>query len=224
MRGLEIQVRVGRESTARDTLASDWVLVHEMVHLALPEVGRSAQLAGRGAGSLMSKASRARNSAIAKSPTFGPRIADPMPMGLPRAGEGGMDQSRSQGTYLLGRRTVLSAGGCGDTRTNGQPSRAANGVARHLERDRGLRLRQRHRGCSSNRRRGHGDARDLQASTSQIRAAPVTPDLDLLWTLLGVPNDPKTQPFDDRAPLAAIRIAITAPQPSGQPGTSVPKN
>jgi hypothetical protein len=33
----------------------------------------------------------------------------------------------------------------------------------------------------------------------------------LLWTQLGVPNDPKTQPFDDHARFAAIRIAITAP-------------
>jgi hypothetical protein len=32
----------------------------------------------------------------------------------------------------------------------------------------------------------------------------------LLWSRLGVPMDPTTQPFDDHAPLAAIRIAITA--------------
>ena len=37
--GLMIQVTVGRDSTAED-LAADWVLVHEMVHLALPEIGR----------------------------------------------------------------------------------------------------------------------------------------------------------------------------------------
>jgi len=40
------------------------------------------------------------------------------------------------------------------------------------------------------------------------------PDLDSLWSRLGVPKDPKTQPFDDHAPLAAIRIAITAPRKS----------
>jgi hypothetical protein len=28
--------------------------------------------------------------------------------------------------------------------------------------------------------------------------------------LLGVPEDPLTQPFDEHAPLAAIRVAITA--------------
>ncbi len=37
--GLVIQMSVGREVTA-DELTADWVLVHEMVHLALPEIGR----------------------------------------------------------------------------------------------------------------------------------------------------------------------------------------
>jgi hypothetical protein len=32
-----------------------------------------------------------------------------------------------------------------------------------------------------------------------------------------VPNDPATQPFDDHAPLAAIRKAITAPGPEPMP-------
>ena len=54
-----------------------------------------------------------------------------------------------------------------------------------------------------------------------VVTTPQTPNLELLWTLLGVPNDPLTQPFDDRAPLAAIRIAITA-KPGRAP--SVPKN
>ena len=47
----------------------------------------------------------------------------------------------------------------------------------------------------------------------QVKTAPQAPDLELLWTQLGVPNDPKSQPFDDHARFAAIRIAITAPAP-----------
>jgi hypothetical protein len=62
----------------------------------------------------------------------------------------------------------------------------------------------------------------MQGLYNQSRTTAQSPNLDLLWTLLGVPNDPKTQPFDDRAPLAAIRIAITAkPMPAG---ASAPKN
>jgi hypothetical protein len=44
----------------------------------------------------------------------------------------------------------------------------------------------------------------------RVKSTPQVPDLELLWSRLGVPADPKTQPFDDHAPLAAIRIAITA--------------
>jgi hypothetical protein len=44
------------------------------------------------------------------------------------------------------------------------------------------------------------------------RMTRVVSDLAALWRSLGVPNDPLTEPFDDHAPLAAIRIAITRPQ------------
>jgi hypothetical protein len=53
----------------------------------------------------------------------------------------------------------------------------------------------------------------LQDLYRQVKATAVTPDLELLWNRLGIPSDPKSQPFDDRAPLAAIRIAITARPP-----------
>jgi hypothetical protein len=59
----------------------------------------------------------------------------------------------------------------------------------------------------------------LDGLYQQMKAAPQAPDLELLWTQLGVPNDPKIQPFDDHARFAAIRIAITAPLPEG----SIPK-
>jgi len=59
-----------------------------------------------------------------------------------------------------------------------------------------------------------GDAatgkRVLENLYQEIKTTPQALDLDLLWSRLGVPEDPKTQPFDDHAPLAAIRIAITA--------------
>ena len=56
-----------------------------------------------------------------------------------------------------------------------------------------------------------GEARVLEDLYDEYRNSPRAPDLDRLWAQLGVPDDPKTQPFDDHAPLAAIRVAITAP-------------
>jgi hypothetical protein len=210
--GLMIKMRVGRETTT-DTLAADWVLVHEMVHLALPEVGRRHIWLAEGLATYVEGVARAQ---------FGNRaIADvwaedrhSMPMGLPRAGEGGIDESPSWGrTYWGGALYCLQA----DVAIREQ---TANRVGLQTA----LRAILRETG-------GYAVERDIaevlkigDAATGthvmyglyqQIRATPQTPDLDVLWTLLGVPSDPKTQPFDDRAPLAAIRVAITA-RPDGE--------
>ena len=215
--GLMIQMRVGR-ATGAETLASDWVLVHEMVHLALPEVGRTHDWLAEGLATYVEGIARAQ---------YGNReIADvwaedrnSMPKGLPRAGEGGMDQSPSWGrTYWGGALYCLQA----DIAIREQ---TANRVGLQTA----LRAILKETG-------GYGFESDIgdvlrigDAATGthvmyglyqQIRATPQTPNLELLWTLLGVPNDPLTQPFDERAPLAAIRIAITA-KPSG---AAVPRN
>jgi hypothetical protein len=214
--GLMIQMRVGRETTA-ETLAADWVLVHEMVHLALPEVGRSHDWLAEGLATYVEGVARAQygNRAIAD---VWAEDRNSMPQGLPRAGEGGMDQSRSWGrTYWGGALYCLQA----DVAIREQ---SANRVGLQTA----LRAILKETG-------GYGFERNIEdvlrigdAATGthvmyelyqQNRATPQTPDLALLWTSLGVPNDPLTQPFDDRAPLAAIRIAITT-----KPGTDGASN
>ena len=223
--GLMIQMRVGREATA-ETLAADWVLVHEMVHLALPEVGRSHLWLAEGLAVYVEGVARAQ---------FGNRdIADvwaedrrSMPLGLPRAEDGGMDQRLSWGrTYWGGALYCLQA----DVAIREQ---TANRVGLQTA----LRAILQETG-------GYGFDSDIadvfrigDAATGthvmsdlylKIRATPQTPDLDLLFTLLGVPGDPKTEAFDDHAPLAAIRVAITAPPAGGEARTlapaSAPKN
>jgi len=217
--GLMIQMRVGQEATSQ-SLAADWVLVHEMVHLALPEVGRSHTWLAEGLATYVEGVARAQ---------FGNRdIADvwaedrhSMPMGLPRAGEGGMDQGIGWGrTYWGGALYCLQA----DVAIREQ---TANRVGLQTA----LRAILKETG-------GYGFDRDIgdvlrigDAATGthvmyglyqQIRATPQTPDLDRLFASLGVPDAPKTEAFDDRAPLAAIRMAITAPPTSGEPQSPSP--
>lgn len=206
--GLLIQVRVGRESTS-DGLSQDWVLVHEMVHLALPELGRRHNWLAEGLATYVEGISRAQ---------FGNRqIADvwaedrrSMPMGLPRQGEGGMDQTPTWGrTYWGGALFCLQAEVAIREQTRNRVGLQAalrailnqtGGYGFERDIDEVLRI---------------GDAatgtRVLDALYQQVKATPQAPDLELLWSRLGVPEDPETEPFDDHAPLAAIRIAITAP-------------
>jgi hypothetical protein len=204
--GLMIQVSVGADTTAGD-LAADWVLVHEMVHLALPEIGRRHNWLAEGLAVYVEGIARAQ---------FGNRdIADvwaeyrrSMPLGLPRAGEGGMDESPSWGrTYWGGALFCLQADVAIREQTHNRAGlqtalrailNETGGYRSERDIDDVLRI---------------GDAatgtRVLQELYQANRAAPVTPDLAQLWQQLGVPDDPKSQPVDDHAPLAAIRIAIT---------------
>jgi hypothetical protein len=227
--GLMIQMRVGRETTA-EALAADWVLVHEMVHLALPEVGQTHNWLAEGLAVYVEGVARAQDGNRAIADVWA-EDRNSMPKGLPRAGEGGMDQSPSWGrTYWGGALYCLQA----DIAIREQ---TANRVGLQTA----LRAILKETG-------GYGFERDIgdvlrigDAATGthvmsglyqQIKATPQTPNLELLWTLLGVPNDPLTQPFDDRAPLAAIRIAITAKPgaaaapngPSAPSAPSAPKN
>jgi hypothetical protein len=204
--GLTIQVTVGRDAAASE-LAADWVLVHEMVHLALPEVGRRHNWLAEGLATYVEGIARAQ---------FGNRdIADvwaeyrhSMPLGLPHSGEGGMDQTATWGrTYWGGALYCLQADVAIREQTGNRVglqtalraiAKETGGYRAERDIDEVLRI---------------GDAatgtRVLEDLHRETKTTAVTPDLELLWVRLGIPVDPKTSVFDDRAPLAAIRIAIT---------------
>ncbi|HME38319.1 MAG TPA: hypothetical protein VKG63_05080 [Steroidobacteraceae bacterium] len=204
--GLMIRVRVGREATSAE-LAADWVLVHEMVHLALPELGRTHDWLAEGLATYVEGIARAQ---------FGNReIADvwaeyrhSMPLGLPHPGEGGMDETPTWGrTYWGGALFCLQA----DVKIREQTRNRVGlqtALQAILKQTSGYRAER-----SIDEVLRIGDAatgtRVLQDLYRESRDTALTPDLDLLWARLGVPNDPKSAAFDDHAPLAAIRSAIT---------------
>jgi hypothetical protein len=204
--GLEIQVSVGRGVTQAD-LAADWVLVHEMVHLALPEIGRRHNWLAEGLAVYVEGIARAQ---------FGNRdITDvwaeyrhSMPLGLPHEGEGGMDQTATWGrTYWGGALFCLQADVAIREQTGNRVGlqtalrailNESGGYRAERDIDEVLRI---------------GDAatgtRVLEDLYRENKAAPLTPNLELLWNRLGIPSDPKSQPLDAHAPLSAIRVAIT---------------
>jgi hypothetical protein len=205
--GLMIQVRVGRAVT-RTTLAQDWVLVHEMVHLALPELGYRHNWLAEGLAVYVEGIARAQagNRDVADVWAEDRRS---MPLGLPRSGEGGMDQTRTWArTYWGGALFCLQADIAMRQQTNNRLGlqtalrailRDTGGYANERDIDSVLRL---------------GDAATgthvLEELYQRSKETALGTNLDELWRELGVPADPLTEPFDDHAPLAPIRIAITA--------------
>jgi len=205
--GLLIEVSVGRDATAGG-LADDWVLVHEMVHLALPELGRRHHWLEEGLATYVEGIARAQ---------FGNRdISDvwteyrhSMPFGLPRAGEGGMDQTPTWGrTYWGGALYCLQAEVAIRQQT-GNRLGLQTALRAILNETGGYRAE---RNIDDVLRIGDAatGTHVLQDLYAEVKTTAMTPDLEMLWTGLGVPKDPKTSAFDDHAPLAAIRIAITA--------------
>jgi pimeloyl-ACP methyl ester carboxylesterase len=205
--GLTIHVNVGRDATAA-ALADDWVLVHEMVHLALPEVGRRHNWLAEGLAVYVEGVARAQSGNRAIADVWA-EDRHSMPIGLPRAGEGGMDQTPSWGrTYWGGALFCLQAEVAIRRQTANRVGlqtalrailKETGGYAFDRDIEDVFRI---------------GDAatgtRVLQDLYAGVKNTAQIPDLDALFSELGVPKDPKTEAFDDRAPLAAIRIAITA--------------
>jgi hypothetical protein len=205
---LVIRVRVGRDITS-NTLADDWVLVHEMVHLALPELGAGHDWLAEGLAIYVEGVARAQagNRSIRDVWAEDRRS---MPNGLPHAGEGGMDETPTWArTYWGGALFCLQAEIAIREQTGNRVGlqTAVRAILRQTkgygsERDIADVLR------IGDEATGTHALRELYAA---VKDTPQRPDLDMLWRRLGVPEDPATQAFDDHAPWAAVRIAITAP-------------
>jgi hypothetical protein len=191
--GLVIQVSVGRDVTA-DELAA--------------ELGRGHNWLAEGLAVYVEGIARAQ---------FGNReVTDvwaeyrhSMPLGLPRAGEGGMDQSPSWGrTYWGGAMFCLQADVAIREQT-GNRAGLQTALRAILDKTGGYRNDRDIDGVLRIGDEATG-TRVLQDLYREARTTPLTPDLDQFWARLGVPNDPASQPFDVHAPLAAIRAAITS--------------
>ncbi len=213
-RGAAIRLLVGRDTT-EDDLVRDWKAVHEMVHLALPDLAPSHLWLAEGIAVYVESIARVEAGDLTEAKIWGDFVRD-MPQGLPQAGDRGLDNTPTWGrTYwggavfcLLadveirkqtgnrvglqqGLRGILAAGG---THEQDWPIERSIGVADTAT--------------------GGGVLADLY---EKMRDAPFAPDLDALWRDLGIAKGEHGVTFDDAAPLAAIRRAITEAPASSRP-------
>jgi len=206
--GASITIAVGRTSSASD-FSEDWVLTHEMVHLAFPSVPEEHHWIEEGSATYVEPIARARAGDLTPEKVWGD-LVDGLPKGLPQTGDRGLDLTPTWGRIYWGGalfclladieirkqtgnkkgledalRAVLKAGG---TIESDWP------LARTLEiGDRGT------------------GVPVLRALYDKMKALPAPVDLGALWKELGVERRSGKIEFIDGAPLAAIRRAITQP-------------
>jgi len=106
--GALIRVGVGRYSDVAD-LKRDWVMTHEMVHLAMPEFSDDHVWLEEGLATYVEPVARAQIGQLTPAQIWHDMVRD-MPKGLPAAGDRGLDNTHTWGrTYWGGALFYLIA-------------------------------------------------------------------------------------------------------------------
>lgn len=103
-----LRIRLGRDSTARH-FQDDWILVHEMLHLAVPQVPRSQNWLHEGIATYAEGVARVKSGWIPAQQLWG-EFHQGMPKGQPQPGDRGLDFTPTWGrTYWGGALFCLQA-------------------------------------------------------------------------------------------------------------------
>ena len=203
------RVRISIGSSASETeLENDWKLVHELVHLAFPSVDENHHWIEEGIATYVEPIARAEAGQLSAEKVWGDLVRG-LPRGLPQEGDRGLDYTPTWGrTYWGGALFCLLADIEIRKRTQNHfglqdALRAINAAGGSIE-------------VSWELRRAFkvGDAATgvpvLTELYERMRASPVDTELPELWRSLGVAVDGRSVIFDEQAPLAKERRAITA--------------
>src|SRR5712664_1360277 len=211
-RGGRITIRVGNE-TSPSELASDWMLTHEMVHLAFPSVDEKHHWIEEGIATYVEPIARIQAGHLEAEQMWFDLVRD-MPQGLPQVGDRGLDHTHTWGrTYWGGALFCLLADVEIRRRTNNAKGLehalrgildAGGDIRKEWNLENALRTGDRAVGVNV-----------LQPLYTKMKDKPVSVDLDTLWVQLGVQSDGASVHLDDSATLAAIRRAITTAESNG---------
>ena len=205
MSGAAIDIAVGER--AMDTvLARDWVLVHEMIHTALPEVSRQHRWLEEGLATYVEPLVRVQAGVISEEEVWSEWIAK-MHHGLPGPGDEGLNNTRAWGrTYWGGALFCLLSDVAIRQRTNNRFSlrdalraivKQGGNISVMWNIDRVIDVGDRATTVPVLREMYEGMGKRSQAV-----------DLPKLWADLGVRKGRSGIVFDDSAPLSAVRRAL----------------
>jgi hypothetical protein len=200
-----IRVQLGREVTAAE-LRNDWVLVHEMTHLALPDIGEEHAWLSEGVATYVEGVARVQAGNRSEVDVWAEEMRS-MPRGLPESGDRGLDHTHTWGRTYWGGAMFCLLADVGIRRSTQlrfglqealrAVLRESGGLASDWPIERVLRT---------------GDAavgtRALEELYAQMKDTPVAPDLMTLWRQLGVLPEGDSVRLVDDAPLAPVRHAI----------------
>jgi hypothetical protein len=209
-----IRMQVGRDVSPAQ-LMDDWVLVHEMTHLALPDMGEAQSWFSEGLAVYVEGIARVQAGNRTQEDVFTEQMRQ-MPRGMPQPGDRGLDHTHTWArTYWGGAMFCFLADVEIHRRTGNRLGlqdamravvRASGGLSSDWPISRVFAIADEATGTKV-----------LEEMYAQMRDEPVTPDLQDLWAKLGVVSDGGSVKLHDDAPLAAIRLAIMKPHGAATP-------
>ncbi len=213
-RGAFTRISIG-EATTEKQLDDDWMMTHEFIHMAFPDVsGESDEhhWLEEGMATYIEPIARAQIGRMTAEQAWGDFARD-MPQGLPQAGDQGLDRTATWGrTYWGGAVFWLLADVQIREATHNQKGlqdamrailAAGGNITEDWTVDRVVAVGDQATGTTV-----------LADLYKQMKTTAVHTDLDDLWRRMGLQVRNGAVAFDDHAPLAAIRKAITSPSGS----------
>jgi hypothetical protein len=202
-----ILISVGRDADIAAT-KEDWVLVHEMIHLAFPSMEDDQHWIEEGISTYVEPVARAREGGMAVKEVWGTFVRD-MPKGEPGPDDHGLDNTHTWGrTYWGGAIFCLLADVRLRERTKNRKGledalRGINHGGGNINEDWDIQKTL----AMGDKATGTTVFLDLYQS---MRDKPDPVDLDQLWTKLGIAMKDGDVEFNDKAPESNIRRAITS--------------
>jgi hypothetical protein len=203
-----ILISVGRKTDTSD-LDDDWMLTHEMIHLAFPSMPRDQHWIEEGISVYVEPVARAQAGQKTAAAVWHEFVRD-MPKGQPDSGDEGLDNTHTWGrTYWGGALFCLVADVQIREKTHNKKGlqdalRAIRNSGGVIDEDWEIEKAF----AVGDKATGTTVLRDLYRKMSN---KPVEIDLDGLWKKLGVELKDGRIVFNDKAPEATIRQAITMP-------------
>jgi len=200
------RVSVGEETTVAQ-LNDDWMLTHEMIHLAFPSMARRHHWIEEGISVYVEPIARVQAGQLSAERMWHDVVRD-MPQGEPESGDRGLDYTHTWGrTYWGGAMFCLLADVRIRTQTHNQKGlqdalrgilNAGGNINEEWEIEKTLAV--------GDKATGSTVLMDLYREMGD-KPSPV--DLAALWKELGIVRTDGSVKFDNRAPLASVREAIT---------------